>query len=296
MAPFPPSDDRFDGADDDSLEPVSALDQAVSAVLDGEATDAERALVADNPAAAARTETFLGLQSAMAITPPDTLIDDQVAAAMAEFAPPVSSLAAARDRRDAWYRRVPLGAVAAGVVVLALIGAATQLDRDTTQDTATAAFDQDANESAPAADEATVSDGAADTFVESGMADSAIASDVVMVDTVDQLLDVIASRRTAELSATTNLAPSEAEAPEASGFSSTTTGGRASTSACDPVGVTGADPATLIEAFPAIVAGSPVTVVRLAVPTDGGDTAERIVVIDDVACTIAADVTETPAG
>lgn len=84
--------------------------------------------------------------------PPPGVLDAARAAAMAAFdeqhasetAPgvPVGDLAAARSRR--WYQRMPLGAAAAVIAAIAIVGALTQIDTGDDDDLATAVADDSA--------------------------------------------------------------------------------------------------------------------------------------------------------
>lgn len=116
-------------------------DELVSRVLDGDASAADVARVEQDPVLAARLATFRRLSERVADVPepPAGLLDSQVSAALGALgdvggavvdahgveagpADAVTSIDAARQRRERWAR-FPLGAVAAGVLVIALVGA-----------------------------------------------------------------------------------------------------------------------------------------------------------------------------
>lgn len=274
------------------------------AYLDGEATDAEVARVEAEPALLERVAELEALRDRLAVpAPPRSLVDDHVGVALDAFAPPAAGsgagtpatatpadeLAARRARRDRrWYERIPLGAVAAAVVVVALVGAISQLSTGESDDMA-ADTAGDALESADDAGEAADSagdDSAEDDDSEEGADQPAAESDVGVDEQtgatrlafadVDALADHLATRLDAADGATATTSTTGGNAQ-----SDTTVGEAGARCALDALAGVDQDEITAVE--PAVVAGRDVT--ALVLTSD----ARRLVVVDDATCDVIAD-------
>lgn len=142
--------------------------------------------------------------SLTAPAPPPGVLDAARAAAMAAFddahggrddatpSAPVGDLAAARARR--WYQRVPLGAVAAVIAAIAVVGTLTQIDTGGDDDLATAVADDSAelDTSGDLGGDAS-SGGAADAPVAGFEADESYADDGARTEEGAATLDAAAS-------------------------------------------------------------------------------------------------------
>ena len=277
----------------DDLSPADL--EAVSAHLDGEATTDEAARIDADAELRAELERLRAVRDRLAVDdPPAADAEARISAALAAFDSgpanaPVVDLAAARQRR--WYHRVPLGAVAAALLVVAAIGAITQIDVDSGDDTATAADsgDDSAGDSAEGAGEdlateetmaadAGAGTGSAELDADDGSAPGAFGGPVE-VATVDELAAHVARDlgladrqvdRSDDEDASSGGAPDSSLAPTAG-------------EACDPVGAAGIEGEPLLALVPAVVAGRPVT----AVVVDTDD--RRLVVVDDETCSVIDD-------
>lgn len=224
--------------------------------------------------------------------PPPALADAHVEAALAAFdeahdTAAVTSLDAPR-KRAVRYRRLPLGAVAAIVVVIALVGAAQLIAPDDRADeTATADADDPALESAPmegSADAPTAFDA---TGGKSSAGGAQLAPESLpMFASADELvahLETVLAEGSAQASTTTR---SEADHGEPG---SETDGGEAPAPAttsdpCDPVAISGID-AEAVELTTAVVLdGRPVT--ALVHRRDGE---RRLVVVDTEQCQVTVE-------
>ena len=130
-----------------SFDPSS--DELVSAYLDGEATEAERALVESDPALRARVETFRGVSSAVATPPPmpdAAAREAAIAAALgaSNTTEKVTSLAPVQERRSR-FSGAKTGILSAAALILVLflggIAVVTNLSGDDSADVATDAAD-----------------------------------------------------------------------------------------------------------------------------------------------------------
>jgi negative regulator of sigma E activity len=115
-------------------------DELISAVLDGEATEAEAAQVRDDPALAARLDELAAVKSRLQVetsVPPPGAADAAVAAALEASTAPAAAPVVTHPR---WRRAAPVLAAAAAVFVV-IIGAValTRPASHSTTSTATAA-------------------------------------------------------------------------------------------------------------------------------------------------------------
>ena len=285
--------------------PTDAVEM-VSAYLDGEASAAETARIESDPDLLAAVDR-LGRTSQLlrsGVSTEDTgdggdtgagdMVDRHVAAALDAF-PARASRARVVDlgaeRRRRWYDRVPLGAVAAAAVAMALVGAATQIDTDDSDDTATADVASDAAEGSAPGVAGTGDDTAAVSDAEEGAGGSVgagLESDAPtaaggsarpeFVDTdslADHVREVVGTSRS---SAQTE--DSIAEDGEAEQFG----GGADASSSCDAVSAADLGETPVLLVLPASVAGRAVT----AVVADE-ETGRRLVVVDDLSCEVVDD-------
>lgn len=311
--PLPPPDGP-DRADPDA--------ELASAHLDEETTPEEQARVEADPALTAAVERFRTVaEQVRDVPPPPTgLLDQQVGAALADLdaaddgarddGAPADGVVPLRGRRTGgtpWWQRLPLGAVAAAVVVVALVSAiglaSLAGDDDTDADTATAALDTDDSGDAGADGDSTTEsmeldeapdDGAA-LGPSAGSADgsaerAAFDSYDALADQLDDELartgeDATASDATASDDAATDDAASDDAATEerSDGESIDPAAG---TDPCDAVGQLDLEPTTVITVRSVLVAGTPVTAV---VHTDAGE--RRLMVVDDATCGVVLDRT-----
>lgn len=213
--------------------------------------------------------------------PPDGALDRARDAAMAAFdehhatrssAARVDDLAAARARR-AWYQRVPLGAVAAALIVIALVGVFALTDLGTGIDEMATAGDDDSAESAEAEreqDSATADDGdagsAGGTTSDDAAADLDSTSNqqtyqrTATYDDADDLIDDLRDRfgptaASGESGDWDDLSDQSESAP------TSTTTAPAAGARCDALAASGVDPADALAIVPATIGGRPVTAV-----------------------------------
>jgi len=273
----------------DPLEPdLAPAAELASALHDGEAGADERARAeADEVRAARRRVEAVAAVIAMVPAPPAGSMDEHVAAALAAFdggaedvepasGAPVVALA---DRR-AWWRRVPLGAVAAVVAVIALVGAigllASSDERDRSVDTATAALE---------ADEGGADDADASPGVASSGATTLAAGEREAFPGYDELAASLADRVRAGGAEAADGRAAEAEDPASppagSEAAPAPTAGDAAPG-CDPVAAAGIDPASLELAAAVLVDGRPVTAL---VHRDGP--ARVLTSVDEASCAVA---------
>lgn len=280
--------------------------ELASAYLDGEATDTEVARVESDTALLDQVRQLEALRSRLGAPPPPAdLVEAHVGTALTAFdglrddvtdppgesASPVADLAARRTRR--WYERVPLGAVAAGVAVVALVGAISQIDLgdddDMAADTTSAALEsQDDSgdsddDSGGGTDSATMEDSAES---EAPMADAEGGGDDdeaarlafpdvdVLADHVDARADALA--QTGDPSTTTS-------AEDGSGDAASDPLAEATNDRCGLEPIEDLDPDTVVLVVPAVLAGRDVT----AIVVESED--RRLVVVDDVSCEIVED-------
>jgi hypothetical protein len=276
--------------------PADAV-ELVSAYLDGEASAAEVARVESDPdllAAADRLGRTSQLLRAGVLTEgSDAIVDRHVAAALDAFPATAATarvvdLGSERSRR--WYDRVPLGAVAAAAVAIALVGAATQIDTGDSDDTATAdVASEDAGDAASGGagtgdDTAAVSDaeegrGSVSPGLEAEVPTAAGGSarpDFVDTDSLAaHVREVVGTSRSSD-----QTEDSIAEDGQAEPFGD----GADASSSCDAVRAAELGEAPVLLVLPVSVSGRDVT----AVVADE-ETGRRLVVVDDLTCEVVDD-------
>lgn len=268
---------------DDAIEMVSAY-------LDGEASASEMERVESDPELLAavdrlgRTTQLLRAERVSA-----DVVDRHVAAALDAFPAPGAGariVDLGTERRRRWYDRVPLGAVAAAAVVIALVGVATQIDSGDSDDTATAdvaAEDADSGDAGTDDDTAAVFDaegdagGSASPGLESDAPTAAGGSGRPDFADTDSLAGHVREVVGASRSGTDDTVAQDGQAEQ---FGDE---GEAS-STCDAVGAADLGEAPVLLVLPATVSGREVT----AVVADEG-TGRRLVVIDDLTCEVVDD-------
>lgn len=285
---------------DDTLDP----DELVSAYLDGETTAAESARIEGDVDLLARVETLARVRAQLEVDPqPPAAADAQRSAALAAFdeldftagdeTPPgtVTDLA---SRRRPWHQRMPLGAVAAAIAVVAL-AAGVVAGFDLTSDSS-GGDDMAASELGDQ-DDVTLDAGASGVDA-AELAPAADGSDGARLAFADA--DALAAHLRARLEPAG--APTAGSGGSSSGAAgggggggsapleepdATPDGAEADTEAarafdpCDAVQVSGVDPNTvrLVDGF--VLRGIDVTAV---VHTDGD--ADQVVVVADESCEI----------
>lgn len=274
--------------------PVDPDVELASAHLDGEAGADERARVGD-AAVAAHVAAFEDVAARIRDLPPPPagLLDDQVARAMAAFDDAATVVPMAPSARaTAWWQRIPLGAVAAALVVVALIGAISLLGQGADDDdTATAALEEadagDTGGGSGATEERradTMDDSAAmeaEGAPGAGSAGSATAGRGVFAD-YDQLAGALREE----------LAPRPGSGVPDEGADedlSTTAQADAERTGepsdpCGAVAVLGLDPPAVVVVRPVVVGSDEVT----AVVHDAAD-GRRLSVVDDATCSVVLD-------
>lgn len=273
----------------DEQGPVDPEVELASAHLDGEVGAAERARVGD-AAVQEHLETFgrVSEQVRDVPLPPPGLVDEQVARAMGRF--DADDRVVPLDRRrtgpQPWWQRIPLGVVAAALVVVALIGAVglASTGGDDEADTATAAFEAGDGSSGPGSgggSAPTEDSGAAGTMEHGAAPDSGERSDAVGTRPYDSF-EALADDLRAELS----LAEAEAEGAGRDGGATTTADRQPGPGGdpCGAVGLLGIDPATVVVVRGVIVSTDEVTVV-VHDATDG----RRLTVVGHATCTVVHD-------
>lgn len=274
--------------------PVDPDVELASAHLDGEAGLEERARVED-AAVASRLAAFARVADQVRDVPPPPagLLDDHVARAMAAFdeESPVVRIGRGRSATP-WWQRIPLGAVAAALIVVALIGVASLGgfggDDD---DTATSALDT-ADDSGGADGSAGGSAGAGGT--QESMADAGEESTTLEAETgfdaagapavygdYDELADDLRDELAAP-AATTGPAPDDEDLADDARRAEDGEGG--GDDPCGAVSLLGLDPAGVVLVRPAVVGSDEVT----AVVHDAED-GRRFAVVDDATCTVVLD-------
>ena len=260
--------------------PTDAELELASAYADGEVSPEEADAVEADPRVRALATRLGGVRARLAVDPPAPgLVDAHVAAAMAAFDDREGARVVDLAERRPWYRSVPLGAAAAVLAVVALVGAfAVSATDDGGDQLATNAADDSAD-----AFEAT-GDDAGGATLESDAADLAPAitaerpefADLdAFVSHLDELTSGSDARTTEDAAPTAGAgegAGGEADAPTA-----------ADGSACDPVGLAGVSDAVVIAVVEAVVSGRDVTAV---VVDDGG---RRAVIVDVVVCEVVEE-------
>lgn len=261
--------------------------EVASAYLDGEATDQEVARVSADRRLLALVAELAEVRNRLAVpAPPGVSADDHVAVALAAFdqdAEVPAGVTSLAERRR-WRGRIPLGAVAAALVLIALVGALTQLDLGRQDDLATASGDSQFETTGSALDRDTAlapADDGADAAPELGYTGP---QGRLAFSTTDDLAEYL-SQHDAQPAPTD--ADSGAGASVAGGSTSSDTESR-SFDPCDAARVAGADPAAVQELMGFVVSGRDVTAVVAASSEPG---VRRLVVVDDASCEIVADRT-----
>lgn len=272
--------------------PIDPDVELASAHLDGEAGAEERARVDDADVQGSLAALRQVSEQVRDVPPaPPGLVDDHVARALEAFGDEDRVVALDRRRPGAkpWWQRIPLGAVAAGLVVVALIGAIALASTgdDDDADSATADLERADDLIGPGAGGGggTTSDAgpAAGAMEDSTALESGGGFDAVgqrIYDTYDALADDLR----AELSSATRGA--EADARDAEGDSGSTAAGEAAPSGdpCDAVGLLDLDPAAVVLVRSVTVPPDEVT----AVVHDAAD-GRRLTVVEDGTCTVVLD-------
>lgn len=266
--------------------PVDPDVELASAHLDGEVGPDERARVGE-PAVRAQVAALSPVVDRVRDVPPAApgLLDEHVARALGDFDEDRTVVALGARRARPW-ERIPLAAVAAALVVVALIGAASVASRtgDDEADTATGALESvedSAGETGTAG-----SGGAFGTDDDAGAsgdtrledeAGAGAAATRGAYDSFDALAqDLRAELDGAEGQAEAAPAPASEEATAADGADS-------DDDPCGAVGVLGLDPATVVLVRTVLVAPELVTVVVHDAP-DG----RRLAVVDP-SCAVVLD-------
>lgn len=276
--------------------PVDPDVELASAHLDGEAGPDEGARVED-PVVASHLAAFRRVadQTRDVPSPPEGLVDDHVARAMAAFDGEGRVVSIGRaGGPTSWWQRIPLGAVAAALVVVALIGAASlgSFGGDD-DDTATSALDtaDDSDDSRDGDDSGGETGSAGATQESTGdaaeesttlEADAGLAPE--RVSYVDY--DGLAAGLRAELAgpaATTEPASDDEDLAERTERNAGS-GEGAGTDPCGAVPLLGLDPASVVLVRPAVVGSDEVT----SVVHDAED-GRRLTVVDDATCTVVLD-------
>lgn len=281
--------------------PVDPDVELASAHLDGEAGADERARVGD-AAVAAHLAAFEDVAARVRDVPPAPagMLDDQVARAMAAFDDAATVVPMARAAgATAWWQRIPLGAVAAALVVVALIGAISVLGQGAEDDdTATAALERaDADDNAGESGgggggSAATEERLADAMDDTAAMEAETAPGAGATESAAPAAGRLAFADYDELTG----ALREELAPR-SGFDvpdedTTTTTARAAdeegtaepADPCGAVAVLGLDPPAVVVVRPVVVGSDEVT----AVVHDAAD-GRRLAVVDDATCSVVLD-------
>lgn len=261
--------------------------EIASALHDGAATVDERARAQD-PAVRVAHARIAAVAARVADVPPPPagLLDAHVAAALdaeagAEAgagADGAGSVAALADRRP-WWQRAPLGAVAAAIAVVALVGAISVAagGDDGSEDTATAALES--------VEEASGGDAAGPPEADMGGDTALRASEPEAFATYEELAAAIASRLTTAAptsGAAEESAPTGADvAPTAEAEAGSPPPPTAAAGACDPVAAAGLDPVTVQMVTSVVVRGQPIVAV---VHDHGGDPV--LTSVDEASCAV----------
>lgn len=275
----------------DHLGPVDPDVELASAHLDGEVGADERAraqgATVQGHAAALRSVVD---QVRDVPPPPAGLLDDHVALAMAAFDDEGRVVPLARRSTRPWWQRIPLGAVAAAVVVIALFGAIGLASQGQDDDSATASLDSagDAAETSAGGEATTSQDDGGETLEdvqrEAATFEAGAGIARPIYDDVDDLAEDLRSELAAP-GGSTDAAPdpsaatTTAEADEAEGSD-----GAAVDDPCDAVDLLGLDPSTVVLVRSVVVSSDEVTAV---VHDPDGD--RRLTVVDDASCTVVLE-------
>ena len=253
--------------------------ELASAHVDGETTDAESAAVEADPALLALVDELGAVRTRLSPGPsPEGLVDQQVTAALDALGAGdgATVVPLARGRGDLqWYQRLPVAAVAAALVVVALIGAVA-LTGSTGDDEETAA-DSGATTMEAATEDASELDATAGQGADGALSPAMGAERPQFTD-----LDALASH-VEELLGGDDAAPQAEAAPAAGGSGGVARDDMGRTAdapeapGCEPVAVAAPDGSPVAAVVAAVVDGRDVT----AVVVDGG---RRMVVVDDASC------------
>lgn len=247
------------------LDPDAEL---ASALLDGEASDAEQERATEPAVAAARRRLARVAEQVGAVPPPPAgTAEAHVEAALAAFGEaPGGAAVVGLDGRRAWWQRVPL--VAAAAVVLVVMGAVGLAVRDGDGDdvAATQALD--------------VAEGGAEAFEPvGGTANASGSAEREGFADFEDLAAALGGRLRhddGEQPRGNGSDPAAEGAPEASPLSEPAVPG-----GCDPVGAAGVDPADARQVLAVVVAGRPVTAV-----VHDHDHDVVVTSVDDRACAV----------
>ena len=274
--------------------------ELASAHLDGEATPDEAARIDADPALRALVDDLRRLAGEVDPGPaPGGLADAHVAAALTAFdeergvvdAAPVADLAAARSAREErrWYERIPLGAVAAAALLVALVGGWSLLavDRDDEQTAAVGAPTESAD-----LDEAAGAGETAPDLPASDTAGSGGGGGGVGGGDGGALLDNLSGRPAfpddealaAHLSELARAQRFDADAGDNRGSEEAVNPSAAEAAPCDLLAVADAGRGTILLEIPAVVAGQPV--VAFVIDT-GGDDRDLLVIVDESTCRVS---------
>lgn len=263
--------------------------EVASAYLDGAATPEEVARVEADPALRRTVERLRTVGDRLAVTAPDpALVDAHVSAALAARAGSAddgtSGTTSITDRaaaRDAARRRwVPLGAVAAALLLIALVGGMALVDTDSRSDTVASGAD-DSSEFSPSDAEASgAGGGVADDAFSDGTAERDLEVRLVFADH-----DALAAHVAIETGPHGG-APTASAAPSAPAAAGAEEDAVAEAAPCDPIAAADAGEALVLALVPAVVGGRDVTAVVVG---DDGDGARRLLVVDEATCVVVDD-------
>ncbi len=235
--------------------------------------------------------------------PPAGVLDSARAAAMVAFdedqGTAVSPTAVVQDigsaqpvgRAPAWYQRVPLGAAAAVIAVVALVGVATQIDLGTDeadtassdQDVAASLEDSGDGRSAEATDDSQAEDSSSatggDSELDSGSAQSDSNQRVLSAyEDIDALVEDFGDRYLFDGSAGVVVSPTTAASPTPDAAFS-----------CDAAAVAAVDPSTVLRTEFVTIGGGAERSVAIALVYESETAGSRVAVVDDASCVLLAD-------
>lgn len=263
------------------------IDELASAIVDGEVAPSGHDVDPSSPEVAARVAAFRRVAEAVAATDAAEVDPDRrdaaITAALAAWPGPADELAARRAARARWVR--PLGVAAAVLAAVAIGGVALRAGDDGDRDQQTTALAAEADDSAGAAADASLADGAgaaplAETEIAADRAAAAGVTDFGAAATVEELTDRVGAMATAA----DGVPPGVDDNHEGDGAPPTTVlvpGGAASAGAvlpCPP-------PALPSVTGTALVDGRVVDVYVL----DDGAGSRRVLVYDEDGCAVLAD-------
>lgn len=275
--------------------PVDPDAELASALLDGEAGPDERARAED----AAVSVHLSGLEEVIGqvrdVPPaPAGLLDDQVTRALASFDDQATVVPMRATRGGtSWWQRIPLGAVAAALVVVALVSAVSLANRGGgDDDTATAASDEAVEDTT--GDDASANSGSTDdsaaartTRAEqeagSGAGEAAAGRARQVYGDYEQLAADIRDELAAGAAPTAAPDDADGQEPAATGAGEAEVASDPS-NPCGAVGLLGVDPAAVVLVRSVVVGPDDVTVV-----VRDADDGRRLAIVDDATCTVVLD-------